>query len=87
MPMILTEDQNILKDTAKEFCASNTPVTQLRQLRDEESADGFDRDTWKSMAELGWAGIPFPEDVGGMGFGYKGLGVVTEDDNCSMRFL
>lgn len=79
MPMILNDEQNILKDTAKEFCTANTPIGQLRKLRDEESADGFDRDTWKSMVELGWAGIPFPEDVGGLGFGYKGLGVVTEE--------
>jgi len=79
MPMILNEDQNILKDTAKEFCTDNTPISQLRKLRDEESPDGFDRDTWKAMAQLGWAGIPFPEEVGGLGFGYKGLGVVTEE--------
>ena len=79
MPMILNEDQNILKDTAKEFCTDNTPISQLRKLRDEESADGFDRDTWQSMTQLGWAGIPFPEEVGGLGFGYKGLGVVTEE--------
>ena len=79
MPMILNEDQNILKDTAKEFCTDNTPISQLRKLRDEESADGFDSDTWQSMTQLGWAGIPFPEEVGGLGFGYKGLGVVTEE--------
>lgn len=79
MPMILNEDQNILKDTAKEFCSDNTPISQLRKLRDEESADGFDRDTWQEMSQLGWAGIPFPEEVGGLGFGYKGLGVVTEE--------
>ena len=79
MPMILNEDQNILKDTAKEFCTDNTPISQLRKLRDEESPDGFDRDTWQAMTNLGWAGIPFPEEVGGLGFGYKGLGVVTEE--------
>lgn len=77
--MILNEDQNILKDTAKEFCTDNTPISQLRKLRDEESEDGFDRETWQAMSELGWAGIPFPEEVGGLGFGYKGLGVVTEE--------
>ena len=79
MPMILNDEQNILKDTAKEFCSANTPIGQLRKLRDEESEDGFDRETWKSMVGLGWAGIPFPEEVGGLGFGYKGLGVVTEE--------
>ena len=79
MPMILNEDQNILKDTAKEFCSSNVPIGQLRELRDSESELGFDANTWQEMSQLGWAGIPFPEEVGGMGFGYKGLGVVTEE--------
>ena len=79
MPMILNDEQNMLKDTAKSFCAENAPIAQLRKLRDEESADGFDRQTWAKMAELGWAGIPFPEEHGGLAFGYKGLGVVTEE--------
>ena len=79
MPMILNEEQHMLKDTARNFCADNMPITQLRKLRDENSADGFDRGTWKAMAELGWAGIPFPEVFGGLEFGYKGLGVVTEE--------
>ena len=79
MTMILNDEQNMLKDTAKSFCAENAPIAQLRKLRDEESADGFDRQTWAKMAELGWAGIPFPEEHGGLAFGYKGLGVVTEE--------
>jgi alkylation response protein AidB-like acyl-CoA dehydrogenase len=79
MPMILNEEQTMLKDTAKEFCTSNAPISQLRKLRDTESKDGFDRDTWAKMVELGWAGIPFPEEHGGLAFGYKGLGVVTEE--------
>ena len=79
MPMILNEEQNMLKDTAKDFCANNAPIGQLRKLRDDGSADGFDRGTWSQMVELGWAGIPFPEEHGGLAFGYKGLGVVTEE--------
>lgn len=79
MPMILDEEQNMLKDTAKEFCTEKAPIGQLRKLRDDGDRDGFDRDVWASMAELGWAGIPFPEQFGGLDFGYKGLGVVTEE--------
>ena len=37
MPMILNEEQNMLKDTAKEFCGSNAPISQLRKLRDSNS--------------------------------------------------
>ena len=79
MPMILNEEQNMLKDTAKEFCAERAPISQLRKLRDDADSNGFDRDVWASMVELGWAGIPFPEQFGGLDFGYKGLGVVTEE--------
>ncbi|MDC0069124.1 acyl-CoA/acyl-ACP dehydrogenase [Gammaproteobacteria bacterium] len=79
MPLVLNEDQNMLKDSAKNFCSDNTPITQLRRLRDEKDESGFDRDTWRQMVELGWAGITVPEDFGGLGFGYMGLGVVMEE--------
>jgi alkylation response protein AidB-like acyl-CoA dehydrogenase len=84
MPMILNDEQNMLKDTAKDFCANNAPIAQLRKLRDEDSPDGFDRGTWAKMVELGWAGIPWPEQYGGLAFGYKGLGVVTEETGRSL---
>ena len=84
MPMILNEEQNMLKDTAKDFCANNTPNDQLRKLRDDDSSDGFDRKSWASMVELGWAGIPWPEEFGGLAFGYKGLGVVTEESGRTL---
>jgi len=79
MPMILNEEQTMLKDSAREFCASNAPIAQLRKLRDADGPDAFDRATWKAMVDLGWAGIPWPEEFGGLAFGYKGLGVVTEE--------
>ena len=77
--MILTEEQNILKDQAKDFITKNAPIGQLRKLRDEQSPDGYDRDTWKQMVDLGFAGAAFPEAYGGFEFGYKGLGVITEE--------
>jgi len=79
MPLVLNEEQNMLKDAAKDFCTSNTPVIQLRKLRDEKSETGFDTGTWQQMVELGWTGITIPEDFGGLGFGYMGMGVVLEE--------
>jgi acyl-CoA dehydrogenase len=79
MPMILNEEQTMLRDTAKDFCTTNAPISQLRKLRDGKDANGFDTQTWAKMVELGWSGIPWPEDFGGLNFGYKGLGVVTEE--------
>ena len=77
--MILNEEQNMLKDSARDFCANKAPISQFRKIRDEKNPDGFDRATWRAMVELGWAGIPWAEEHGGLAFGYKGLGVVTEE--------
>jgi alkylation response protein AidB-like acyl-CoA dehydrogenase len=79
MPLVLNEEQNMLKDAAKDFCTSNTPIIQLRKLRDEKSETGFDTGTWQQMVELGWTGITIPEDFGGLDFGYMGMGVVLEE--------
>ena len=73
MAMILNEEQTMLKDSAKDFCTANAPITQLRELRDSENADGFDQATWNSMVELGWAAIPWGEEHGGLAFGLDRL--------------
>ena len=50
---ILSEEQTMLRDTAKQFFSEQVPISNLRKLRDEGSADGIDRDVWKQAAELG----------------------------------
>lgn len=77
--MILNEEQTMLKDSARDFCTNQAPISQFRRIRDEKGPDGFDRATWKKMVDLGWASIPWAEEHGGLAFGYKGLGVVTEE--------
>ena len=84
MAMILNEEQTMLKDSAKDFCTTNAPIGQLRKLRDDANPDGFERGTWASMVELGWAAIPCDEEHGGLAFGYKGLGVVTEESGRTL---
>lgn len=77
--MVLNEEQTLLKDTAKEFCKENAPVSALRKLRDDRDETGFSRDLWQQMVELGWAGILIPEEYDGLDFGYVGLGVILEE--------
>lgn len=79
MAMVLNEEENMLKDAAKGFLADAAPVSQLRKLRDDESADGFDRETWKGMAEMGWAGVLVPEEHGGVAMGHVAAGVIAEE--------
>jgi alkylation response protein AidB-like acyl-CoA dehydrogenase len=79
MAMVLSEEEGMLKDAAKGFLADSAPIAQLRKLRDTSSADGFDRDTWSAMAEMGWAGVMVPEDHGGVGMGHVAAGVIAEE--------
>lgn len=79
MGLILTEDQLILRDMAKNFFDEKSPVGRMRALRDSQDETGFTRDLWKEMAELGWIGILFPEAVGGADMGYGELGVILAE--------
>jgi alkylation response protein AidB-like acyl-CoA dehydrogenase len=79
MGFVLTEEQQILRDSAKGFIAEKSPVTELRRLRDSNDTNGFDTGLWSQMAEMGFAGIVIPEEYGGAGFGYRGLGLVLEE--------
>lgn len=77
--MVFSEEQRILKDTAREFVTEHAPVAALRKLRDDVSPDGFDRVLWNAMTELGWPGVLISETYGGAAFGFKGLGAVLEE--------
>ena len=46
MPLILTEEQTMLKDAADGFLSENAPIAHLRKLRDSRDADGVSRPGW-----------------------------------------
>jgi len=79
MSLALSEEQELLRNTARDFVVKNSPVKELRRLRDAQDPVGFSRSLWKEMAELGWAGIVLPEELGGAGLGYAELGIVLEE--------
>jgi acyl-CoA dehydrogenase len=78
MALVLSEEQVMLKDSAAGFLAQKATVSHLRELRDSDSARGFSDEVWNEMAQMGWAGIAIPEESGGLGYGYTGLGLVLE---------
>ena len=79
MSLALSEEQELLRNTAREFIAEHSPVKELRRLRDSNDPVGFSRELWSQMAELGWAGIVLPEEHGGAELGYAELGIVLEE--------
>lgn len=79
MGFILTEEQELLKQTAHEFIQEKSPVAELRRLRDSVDESGFDRKLFGEMAELGWTGVVYPEEFGGLDMGYFELGQIIEE--------
>lgn len=79
MPLVITEEQSMLKTSAREFLKERAPVAALRALRDNRDEKGYDPQVWKEMAEMGWASLTIPEAYGGLDFGYTGLGQVLEE--------
>ena len=78
MSLVLSEEQQILQRTTREFVTGRSSMKRIRELRDQ-AGDGFSRPLWREMAELGWAGIIIPEQYGGAGLGYVDLMVVMEE--------
>jgi alkylation response protein AidB-like acyl-CoA dehydrogenase len=78
MPLILSSDSQMVRDTALDFFKERAPITALRKLRDSNDPVGFSRSLWREMADLGWTGFLVPEDHGGTNFGVQGLAQVME---------
>jgi alkylation response protein AidB-like acyl-CoA dehydrogenase len=73
----LSEDQQILKDTARKFFACECPMAHTRKLMETET--GYDPALWQKLAQQGFTGIIFPEEFGGMGLGKVELALLMEE--------
>jgi alkylation response protein AidB-like acyl-CoA dehydrogenase len=79
MALVLTEEQSMLRDSARGLISDKAPVSHLRSLRDAKDATGFSRELWKTFAEMGFSGLLVPEKFGGSGLGCVEAGVVMEE--------
>ena len=79
MKLVLTEEEQFLKDTAKNFAEERCPISHFRSLRDNNDPNLWDKDIWKEMTSLGWPGILIPEEYGGSNFGITGISVILEE--------
>jgi alkylation response protein AidB-like acyl-CoA dehydrogenase len=79
MALVLSEEQSMLRDSARGLISDKAPVSHLRQLRDAKDTTGFSRDLWKTFAEMGFSGLLVPEEFGGSGLGCVEAGVVMEE--------
>jgi len=77
MDFSFTEEQEMLCTLARDFLSKECPKARIREL--EESDEGYDPETWKKMAELGWMGLVFPEEYGGSEGEFMDLIVLLEE--------
>jgi len=73
----LTDEQQAIKATARDFLAARYKSERIREL--PESEHGFEAADWAEMSELGWPGLALPEEWGGQGLGIVDLAVLFEE--------
>ena len=73
----LSETQQTIKNTAREFFSKECPIAQVRRLMDTDAA--FDAALWARCAEQGWTGMIFPERYDGIGLGMVEMAATLEE--------
>jgi alkylation response protein AidB-like acyl-CoA dehydrogenase len=77
MDLDFTEEQDMLRNSARDFLSTECDKQKVREI--EESEEGYSPEIWNKMAELGWQGLMIPEEYDGMGMGLMDLLVVFEE--------
>src|SRR5690349_2418799 len=80
MPLTLTDDQAMLRDSARGFMAGEGAIPkQYRKFRDMNCKDGFGHALWRQFGEMGFTAILVDEADGGLGLGHVEAGLVLEE--------
>ncbi|MCB1615518.1 MAG: acyl-CoA/acyl-ACP dehydrogenase [Pseudomonadales bacterium] len=82
MDLDFSEEQVMLRDTAKGICSEYVTSASIRELENDEL--GYSAPFWQQLAELGIAGLNVPEAYGGMQWGMLEAAVVYEEFGRSL---
>ncbi len=77
MDFDLNEEQEMLKTAARDFLNKECPKSLVREMVKDER--GYSPELWRKMVELGWPGLIFPEEYGGLGGSFLDLVVLLEE--------
>ena len=75
MDFKLNELQKDIRDVAREYAQKYIAPRAL----EIEKADAFPEDLFKIMVDMNLLGIPYPEEVGGIGAGYLATAIALEE--------
>ena len=77
MDILPSEEEQLLKNAAREFLEAEVSTALVREMELDEI--GYPPGLWRQMADLGWLGLPMPEEYGGQGLPLTYLGLVMEE--------
>ena len=77
MDLTLTEDQELVQSTAREFLAARSDGADAKAMAGDPL--GYSPALWKEMTDLGWTGLAVPEPYGGVGESFLELCLLIEE--------
>ena len=77
MDVLLNEEEEMVKNAAREFLEGECPSTLVREMEVDDL--GYPPELWRQMAQLGWLGMSLPESLGGQGLPLTYLGIIIEE--------
>ncbi len=77
MDLELSEEQQMLRAAARDFLQQESPLTFVRDMEEDER--GFTPELWQKLAQVGWLGMPVPEEYGGTGQSIFDLGLLMDE--------
>jgi alkylation response protein AidB-like acyl-CoA dehydrogenase len=77
MDFAFSEEQNMLREQARSFLADKVNNDRVAEIAAGD--EGWDKNVYRQIAELGWIGLALPEDSGGAGMGFIDEAVVFEE--------
>ncbi len=77
MDLGLTEEQELLRNFARDFLTANCTEKLVREMEEDER--GYTDDLWNGMAQQGWMGLITSEELGGTGMSFLDLCVLLEE--------
>ncbi len=77
MDVLLNEDEEMIRDTARHFFDAECDTDRIRAVEDGE--ERIDRELWQQLAELGWLGLALPAIQGGSEAPFAQLALLVEE--------
>ena len=82
MNFAFTEEQEFLRSEVRKLLDAQCDVKQVREIAG--TSEGYSRDLWQQIGELGWIGLAIPEAHGGGGLGWEELVILFEETGRSL---